>query len=189
VLLIEDDHAGPISGVPALSLVTSGCRHWAVVRTASKALHPDLRLAVMAGDEVTIARVEGLQALGPRWVSHVLQAAVVEIVRDPGFPAVLERARETYRSRRQALLDGLAARGIPAHGRSGLNVWVPVREEAPVIRALSDAGWIAQAGERFRIYAPPGVRITTATLRESEAAEVAEVIAGVEHAGRPRREY
>lgn len=189
VLLIEDDHAGPISGVPALSLVAAGCRHWAVVRTASKALHPDLRVAVMAGDETTIGRVEGLQALGPGWVSHVLQAAVVAIVRDPAFEATIARASETYAGRRRALLDALAERGVDAHGRSGLNVWVAVREEAPVIRALFDAGWIAQAGERFRIAAPPGVRVTIATLEESEAAEVAEVIARVEHAGRPRREY
>jgi DNA-binding transcriptional MocR family regulator len=189
LLLIEDDHTGPVSGAPALTLVAAGCRHWAVARTASKALHPDLRLAVLAGDETTIARVEGLQALGPGWVSHVLQAAVVAIVRDPAFEAVIARAREAYASRRQALLDALAERGITAHGRSGLNVWVPVREEAPVIRALSDTGWIAQAGERFRIHAPPAVRVTIATLLESEAAEVAEVIAAVEHGGRPRREY
>jgi len=189
VLLVEDDHTGPISGVPALTLVGAGCRHWAVVRTASKALHPDLRVAVAAGDETTIARVEGLQALGPGWVSHVLQAAVVAIARDPGFEPIIARASQTYASRRRALLDALAERGIAAHGRSGLNVWVPVREETPVIRALADAGWIAQAGERFRIEAPPGVRVTIATLPESEAAEVAEVVAGVEHAGRPRREY
>jgi DNA-binding transcriptional MocR family regulator len=189
VLLVEDDHTGPISGVPALTLVAAGCRHWAVVRTASKALHPDLRVAIVAGDETTIARVEGLQALGPGWVSHVLQAAVVAIVRDPGYENVIARATATYASRRQALLDALWERGIAAHGRSGLNVWVPVREEAPVIRALSDAGWIANAGERFRIHAPPGVRITTATLRETDAAEVADAIASVERGGRPRRQY
>jgi DNA-binding transcriptional MocR family regulator len=189
VLLIEDDHAGPISGAPALSLAGAGCSHWAVIQSASKAFHPDLRLALVAGDEETMARLEGLQALGPRWVSHVLQAAMVELVRDPGFPALIARATETYRARRQALIDALAERGIAAHGRSGLNVWVPVREEAPVIGALSDAGWIAQAGERFRIVAPPGVRITTATLHEDEAADVAEVIASAVHGGRPRREY
>jgi hypothetical protein len=87
------------------------------------------------------------------------------------------------------LLAALRERGVAAHGRSGLNVWVPVREEAPVIQALYEAGWIVLAGERFRLQTGPGIRVTTASLREDEAPAVAEVIAGVENAGRPRRVY
>jgi DNA-binding transcriptional MocR family regulator len=189
VLLVEDDHAGPISGAPFSTLVAPASRRWAVIRSTSKVLHPDLRLALMAGDEVTIARVEGRQALGPRWVSHLLQAIVAEMLDDPEFEPITARARGVYASRREALLTALADRGVPAHGRSGVNVWVPVREEAPVVAALRDAGWQVMAGERFRIHTPPGVRITTATLREDESAEVAGVIASVEHAGRPRRSY
>jgi hypothetical protein len=64
-----------------------------------------------------------------------------------------------------------------------------VREEAPVVRALHDAGWFVVAGERFRLSSPPGIRVTVATLREDEAADVARVTAEVEHAGRPRRSY
>jgi hypothetical protein len=45
------------------------------------------------------------------------------------------------------------------------------------------------AGERFRLATPPGIRITVATLDVGEAEEVAEVVASVEHAGRPRRAY
>jgi len=189
VLLVEDDHAGIISGAPFASLVTPRSSRWAVIRSVSKVLHPDLRLAMMAADEVTIARVEGRQALGPRWVSHVLQALVVELLKDPGFRPATDRARALYSSRRAALIEALADHGVPAHGRSGLNVWVPVREEAPVVRALLQAGWLVAAGERFRIATPPGIRITTATLSDAEAVELAALIAGVEHAGGPRRLY
>lgn len=189
VLLIEDDHAGVVSGAPFSTLWTPALRRWAVVRSVSKFLHPDLRVALMAGDETTIARVEGLQALGPRWVSHVLQALVVELLRDPGFERIAGHAASVYTARREALISALTERGIAAHGRSGLNVWIPVREEAPVAAALLGAGWRAVAGERFRIATSPGIRVTIATLDVDEADAVADTIAWVEHAGRPRRAY
>jgi DNA-binding transcriptional MocR family regulator len=189
LLLVEDDHTGAISGVPCTTLTSAGRRRWAVIRSASKVLHPDLRLALMAGDEPTIARIEGRQALGPRWVSHILQATVVELLKDPKTASATARAREVYAARRRALVDALAGYGLTAHGRSGLNVWVPVREEAPVIRALYEAGWIVLAGERFRVETPPGLRITTSTLHEDEAAAVARVIAAAEGSGRSRRMY
>jgi DNA-binding transcriptional MocR family regulator len=160
-----------------------------VIRSVSKVLHPDLRLAPVAGDETTIARLEGRQALGPRWVSHILQATAAELLRDPSFEPTALRARDVYATRRRALIDALAEHDIHAHGRSGLNVWVSVREEAPVVRSLQDAGWVVLAGERFRIATPPGIRITISTLRDGEAAEIARTIAQVEHAGRPRRAY
>jgi DNA-binding transcriptional MocR family regulator len=189
VLLIEDDHAGVVSGAPPHTLVSRASSRWAVIRAVSKFLHPDLRLAVMAGDETTIARVEGRQALGPRWVSHILQALVVQLLRDPGFGRTAARARDAYAARRGALVAELSERGIAAHGRSGLNVWISVREEAPVLGALLERGWLALAGERFRIATPPGVRVTVAALREDEMPEIAEIIASVEHAGRARRSY
>jgi DNA-binding transcriptional MocR family regulator len=189
VLIVEDDHAGGVAGAPFFSLTPPGWSRWAVIRSVSKTLHPDLRLALVAGDETTIARVEGRQALGPRWVSHILQGATAVLLRDPETKRRAERARETYGRRRAALIDELAQRGIGAHGVSGLNVWVPVREEAPVVRALLDEGWAVLAGEPFRLTTPPGIRITISTLREQEAPELAEVIAAVEDRGRSRRAY
>src|SRR5205807_3904971 len=125
LLLVEDDHAVVVSGAPYVSLIAPSWPSWAVVRSTSKILHPDIRLALVAGDETTIARVEGRQALGPRWVSHILQALAAELLGDPGFAAAAGRARASYAARRQALVGALAAHGIEAHGRSGLNAWVP----------------------------------------------------------------
>ena len=113
----------------------------------------------------------------------------VELLSDPGFADSARRARDAYASRRESLIEALAAREVRAHGRSGLNVWVPVREEAPVVGALLDTGWLVMAGEHFRMQTPPGVRITISTLTEDEPDAIADVVAAVEHAGRPRRAY
>ena len=189
LLLVEDDHAGPVSGAPFATLVARESERWAVIRSMSKILHPDMRVALIAGDDATIARLEGRQALGPRWVSHLLQALAAEMLRDPRFAETCARAGEVYANRRQALIGALAEHGVQAYGRSGMNVWVSVREEAPVARALLEGGWIVLAGEHFRIRTPPGIRITVSTLKDGEAEEIATLIAAVEHAGRPRRAY
>ena len=103
--------------------------------------------------------------------------------------ALIGRAREAYEARRRGMVEALAALGIEAHGNSGLNVWVPVREEAVTVRALQEAGWLVLAGERLRIATRPGIRITITTLRPGEDEAIAAAIAAVEHAARPRRVY
>jgi DNA-binding transcriptional MocR family regulator len=176
VLAIEDDHAGPVAGVPVLSVCHRQNR-WAVVRSVSKSLGPDLRLAILAGDATTVARVEGRQSVGTGWVSHILQEIVASLWSDRSTEALLHRAADTYTTRRNALLHALAARGIKAHGRSGLNVWVPVPEEAAAIAALAEAGWAVRAGERYRLKSPPAVRITTASLKPADAERLAAALA------------
>ncbi len=176
VVLVENDYAGPISGVPSMTL-SAAAERWAVVRSTSKFLGPDLRVAVMAGDEVTISRVQGRQALGARWVSGILQQLALALWSDPSSGRRLARAADVYAQRRTTLLDGLAARGVEARGRSGLNIWVPVREESVVTQALAARGWAVAAGERFRIASPPGIRVTIATLSSPEAERFADALA------------
>ncbi|MGH9113913.1 MAG: aminotransferase class I/II-fold pyridoxal phosphate-dependent enzyme [Acidimicrobiales bacterium] len=178
VLILEDDHAAHVAGAPARTL-TGGRRRWAVVRSVSKVLGPDLRLAALAGDETTIGRVVGRRLVGTGWVSHVLQRLTVAIRHDPTTAPLLDRAERTYEQRRNSLLDALATHDIPAHGRSGLSVWVPVRRELPVVQALREAGWAVIPGERFRLDAPPGIRITTAALEPNDATRLADALATI----------
>jgi DNA-binding transcriptional MocR family regulator len=189
LLLIDDDHAWAVSGSPFVSLSGPPRAHWAVIRSTSKTLHPDLRLAFVAADEATIARVEGRQALGPRWVSHIVQATAAELLGDPSFSETCERASAIYSARRRELIDALAEHGLTAHGRSGLNVWVPVQAEAPIVRALAEAGFAILPGENFRLQTPPAVRVTISTLRDGEAEQIARIIGAVERTGRPRLLY
>jgi DNA-binding transcriptional MocR family regulator len=172
VVLIEDDHAGPVSGAPALTL-SAGRELWATVRSVSKSLGPDLRVSLMAGDALTVARVQGRQSLGPRWVSHILQDLVAMMWADGATPALLQKAADTYAHRRRALIEALAQHGIEARGRSGLNVWVPVAEEAGVVNAMASKGWAIRAGECYRIKSAPGIRVTVSTLPPEDARKFA----------------
>ena len=169
VLVIEDDHAGPIAGTPALTLIEAGRPRWAVVRSVSKWLGPDLRTAFLTGDELTIGRVEGRQRLGAGWVSNLLQELVVAIWKDPRAERLVQRAAKAYASRRRALIEALAPFGIKATARSGLNVWIPVPEEAVVVQSMLEAGWAVAAGERFRLKSAPAVRVSIATMQNGEA--------------------
>ena len=170
--VIEDDHAGPVSGVPVFS-VSAGRERWVTIRSVSKSLGPDLRLAVLAGDEATVARVAGRQALGTGWVSYQLQELVADLWSDPSAARALRHAAEVYAARGDALRSALRDHGIAASGRSGLTCWVPVPDEDGVASYLASAGWAVAPGQRFRIAAPPGVRISFATLDQADAASFA----------------
>jgi DNA-binding transcriptional MocR family regulator len=173
-LLIEDDHGHGIVDQPlhALAGVT---RNWAFVRSVGKAYGPDLRLAVLTGDAVTVDRVRGRQRLGPGWVSRITQRAVLRLFADGALdtPAVAA----AYRARRDLLIEALAARGVEAHGRSGLNVWIPVPDETGAVARLLHHGWAVAPGARFRMSAPPGIRITVSTLDAAETGSLADAVA------------
>ncbi|MEU0034305.1 aminotransferase class I/II-fold pyridoxal phosphate-dependent enzyme [Streptomyces sp. NPDC006333] len=173
-LLVEDDHGHRIVDLPLYPLA-GVTHHWALVRSVAKAYGPDLRLAVLTGDSVTMDRVHGRQRLGPGWVSRLLQRAVAHLWASGAVdvPAV----SAAYGRRRDALIAALAERGIEAHGRSGMNVWIPVPDETGAVARLLHAGWAVAPGARFRMSAPPGIRITVSTLTPDDIGPLADAVA------------
>ncbi|MER7378792.1 aminotransferase class I/II-fold pyridoxal phosphate-dependent enzyme [Streptomyces lanatus] len=174
ILLIEDDHGHGIVDLPVHPLAGT-TRHWAFVRSVAKAYGPDLRLAVLTGDEVTVDRVRGRQRLGAGWVSRLVQRAVVRLWSDGAVDPAAVAA--TYGARRSLLIEALAERAVEAHGRSGLNVWIPVPDETGAVSRLLHAGWAVAPGARFRTSARPGIRITVSTLTEEEVTPLADAVA------------
>ncbi|MGW4289839.1 aminotransferase class I/II-fold pyridoxal phosphate-dependent enzyme [Streptomyces sp. NPDC004673] len=183
-VLIEDDHGHGFVDLPAHPLA-GATRHWAFIRSVSKTYGPDLRLAVLAGDARTVDLVRGRQRLGPGWVSHLLQRAVARLWADD---AVGPEAAAAYSARRRRLLDALAARGVAAHGRSGMNVWVPVPDETGAVARLLQSGWAVAPGARFRLDSPPAVRITVSPLAEADIAPLADAVAAAVRPS-PARSY
>lgn len=180
LLLVEDDHCAGIAGVPLHTLAGS-TPHWAFVRSASKAYGPDLRLAVLAGDRRTVERVHGRLRLGPGWVSYLLQELAVGMWRDAAATRLVCKAEATYSRNRALLQSALADRGVASHGRSGLNVWIPVPDETVMITRLLGAGWAAAPGSRFRVCTPPGIRLTISDLVAAEVDSLADAIAEAIH--------
>ncbi|MFD7687179.1 aminotransferase class I/II-fold pyridoxal phosphate-dependent enzyme [Streptomyces sp. NPDC059781] len=186
-LLVEDDHGHHIVDLP-LHALAGTTRSWAFVRSAAKAYGPDLRLAVLTGDAVTLDRVRGRQRLGPGWVSRIVQRAVVRLWSEGAVDPAAVAAR--YGRRREALIGALARCGVAARGRSGMNVWVPVPDETGAVARLLHAGWAVAPGARFRMNAAPGIRVTVSTLTEEEIEPLSEAIAAaIGPAGGPGRTY
>ena len=175
-MVLEDDHLGPIAGSPRFTLAAGRAR-WAAARSLAKSLGPDLRLAVLAGDSHTISRVRGRQAVGPGWVSHLLQRTAVALMADDYVADLLKRAATTYGERRESFVAALAKHGIEADAPSGLNVWIPVPDETAVIQALQAEGWAVAPGAPFRLQAGPAIRVTISSLKPAESGPLAAAVA------------
>lgn len=186
VLLVEDDHGHGMVDLPLHALVGT-VAHWALVRSTAKAYGPDLRLATLTGDPLTVDRVRGRQQLGPGWISHLLQDTVAELWASGAVDPA--RVAGAYRERRDGLVRALRRRSVEARGRSGMNVWVPVADETGAVARLLQHGWAVAPGARFRLASPPGVRITVSTLTAEEIEPLAETVAEAVRPSRvPRRD-
>jgi DNA-binding transcriptional MocR family regulator len=178
VLVIDDDHISGIADLP-LHCLAGVTDHWALVRSAAKAYGPDLRLAFYTGDTTTVDRVRGRHRLGAGWVSHLLQHTLVHLWQTGAVDP--ETVARSYGERREALVRALAARGVASHGRSGMNVWVPVSDETGAVAGLLQHGWAVAPGARFRARSAPGVRLTVSPLAHGDIEPLADAVAEVLH--------
>lgn len=175
VLLVEDDHGHGIVAQPLHPLAGVTDR-WVLVRSVAKAYGPDLRIAAFTGDAETVDRVLGRQRLGPGWVSKLLQRTVAHLWATDAVDAAVVAG--SYGKRREGLVRALARRGVEAHGRGGMNVWVPVSDETGAVARLLAAGWAVAPGARFRMETGPAVRLTVSGLAVADVEALAEAVAG-----------
>src|SRR4051794_18293006 len=74
VFVIEDDHLSLVADAPYERTRSPRTARWALVRSMAKALGPDLRVAMVAGDPRTEDQLRRRLVAGVNWVSHLLQA-------------------------------------------------------------------------------------------------------------------
>ena len=181
MLLILDDHWGPLSTAP-LAMAGALPPPWLHVLPLSKSLGPDCRLAVVTGTPQLVQGMCAHQALGPGAVSRWLQALVAQLWRQ----AARGRARGSWRhmaasygGRRAALGEALRGQGIACDCErgEGLHVWLPVTDEAAVVQHMAARGWAVQAGAPLRLASGPAIRINLAALGLREIRRLARDLA------------
>ncbi|MFT3876956.1 MAG: aminotransferase class I/II-fold pyridoxal phosphate-dependent enzyme [Propioniciclava sp.] len=184
VLVIEDDYYSLLSRRPFRSIVAPGHRRWALVRSVSKFIGPDICVALVASDAETASRLAMRLSPGTTWVSHLLQRTAHALLADPGARAAIERAGVHYAERNRAFAARLARHGLEAAAGDGINLWVPVpvpAEEAGV--RLRKRGWLVRTGGEFRLDASGGpshhLRLTVHDLDDADADALAADLAGL----------
>ncbi|MEV1129451.1 aminotransferase class I/II-fold pyridoxal phosphate-dependent enzyme [Agromyces sp. NPDC049794] len=189
VLVIEDDHFSMLSRRPFRSLIGPDHRRWALVRSVSKFLGPDMCLAVTASDPETAERLAVRLTPGTTWVSHLLQRLVLALVTDPEVAARIAEAGAHYAARNDAFAARLTALGVPAAAGDGLNLWVALPVPArDVSEQLMRRGWLVRAGDEFVLADAPAasrrLRLTVHDLGDADADRLAaDIAAAVQAAG------
>jgi DNA-binding transcriptional MocR family regulator len=177
VLVIADDHYSLLTRRPYHSIIGPSHRRWALIRSVSKFLGPDMCLAVTATDAETADRLAMHFSPGSSWVSHLLQRLTVALVGDPEVMAAVDRAGEHYLARNTAFAERLTTAGVPCRAGDGLSLWVDVGAPArAVAEQLMRRGWLARPGDEFVLAddsAARRLRLTVHTLSDADAEQLA----------------
>lgn len=190
VLVIEDDHFSMLAQGPLHSVIGPGHRRWAVIRSVSKFLGPDMCLAVTASDLHTAAGLATRLTPGTTWVSHLLQRLVLALVTDPEVRSGIAAAGAHYARRNAAFAERLSASGVAATAGDGLNLWVALPVPAgDVVQRLMRRGWLARSGAEFGLSAGAAsdrLRLTVHDLDDADAEQLATDIAAAVRASAQR---
>ncbi|MBA7966535.1 MocR-like B6 salvage transcription factor PtsJ [Citrobacter sp. RHBSTW-00671] len=175
VLVIVDDHFALLSASRWHPVIATQTTHWAVVRSMSKTLGPDLRLAIVASDPVTSAKLRLRLNAGSQWVSHLLQDLACACLSDEEYQRKLVQTQRFYAKQQQKLTTALRGYGIDLPVGDGLNLWLPLAHHSQSLAfALAKSGWLVREGEVFGVNTPShGLRITLSTLNDSDIHKLA----------------
>ncbi|MCW2757943.1 MAG: GntR family transcriptional regulator [Nocardioidaceae bacterium] len=178
VVVVEDDSASAISSAPDVSLGSMIPDQTVHVRSYSKSHGPDLRLAAMSGPEPLIGEVRRLRQLGQGWSSRLLQRVLLHLLTDEKSQAEVADARTEYARRRSAFVAALAARDVVVGGDDGINLWVPVHDDAAALVRLASHGIGVAPGAPFTVLPSEQghVRVTVG-LVGTDIEEVADEVA------------
>lgn len=182
-LLIVDDHWAALSRQPFHGMDGFG-NEWLYSTSTSKFLGTDARIAIAAGNGPTLQAMQRRFALGPRWMSPLLQHIVWRLWRELEDGG-LARMAASYQNRRDLLIGCLNSHGIDVPGAAGegQHIWLPVGNEAHTLQFLAARGWAVQSGAALNLSRQSAVRITIGALDEADCAVLAQDIAASRNTG------
>ncbi|MFK4762075.1 aminotransferase class I/II-fold pyridoxal phosphate-dependent enzyme [Microbacterium sp. ZW T5_45] len=185
VLLIEDDHFSMLSRQPYQTLIGPEHRRFALVRSVSKFLGPDMCLAVAATDPTTAERLAMRLSPGTTWVSHLLQRLTLAQLTDDEVRTRIAEAATHYAARNDDFVARLREHGLQVDPSDGLSLWVALPVPARIVtERLMRRGWLARTGDEFSLdeRAEPShhLRLTVHDLSEEDVTTlVADLVAAV----------
>src|SRR5699024_6785721 len=132
--------------------IPQGHPRWALVRSVSKSLGPDLRVGIVGSDTLTASRLNTHIRSGAMWVSHLLQRLTYRLATNPQTPAKLAYAGAAYADANAQFVSALAAETVSAISDDGVNAWITLRTIAsPIVEALGTRGWLVRDGAEFSL--------------------------------------
>jgi GntR family transcriptional regulator / MocR family aminotransferase len=189
VIAIEDDQfAGVCYSRPGSLLADQRVESRVIyVRSFSKSIGPDLRIAVAAARPQLRELLAEAKSFADGWTSRLLQKTLAGVLSDDETYAQLDLARDSYRERRRSAADVVNAvlgphGGGTWCGSDGLNLWVhlPAGVDArdAVERAAAEGVRVAE-GEPF--FLRPGhsgvVRLNAGSVPAEAAVKAARALA------------
>jgi DNA-binding transcriptional MocR family regulator len=188
-IVVEDDQfADAATTRPGSLLSDARVEHQVIyIRSFSKLIAPDLRVAVAAARPRLRTLLADAKSFSDGWTSRLLQRTLAHVLEDTDLPDVLAHARETYRWRRSAAAAAANALLTPNGGGTwcgpdGLNLWVQLPQgvdAADVIERAAAAGVRIAPGEPFFIR--PGhhdvVRLNAGSAPGQTAADAGRLVA------------
>lgn len=161
VLVIEDDYFADLAGGPRTGSLISDPRlkdRVMYVRSFSKSIAPDLRLAV----GVAQIRLRNLlleeKSFSDGWTSRLTQNALSNLLSDPDLDLLLQFATKAYQDRRRAatvaLITNVGSIAQIIDEGDGVSLWVSISTEVPaseVIQKCAEGGVLVSNGTPFFI--------------------------------------
>lgn len=150
-LVVEDDSTGAIGMSEPLSLGEWLPDRTVHIRSYSKSHGPDLRLAAMSAPSELMDDLLARRQIGQGWSSRLLQRILLHLLTDPVVVAEVDKAREVYAERRRAMVEALREHGVEVGGGDGINLWIPVQDEASALIRLASQGIGVAPGRPFAV--------------------------------------
>ncbi len=148
-VIVEDDHSSQIAASPDVTLAQLLPGRVVHVRSYSKSLGPDLRIAGMSGPADLVDRVVARRMLGPGWTSRMVQRIALDLLTSVSSIEQVADARRIYAARMAAIRRGLRGAGVEVPPHDGINLWVPVADERAALLHLAAAGIRVAGGTPF----------------------------------------
>jgi DNA-binding transcriptional MocR family regulator len=186
VLIMEDDFSGVAAARPGSLLSDPRLADRVVhLRSFSKAIAPDLRVAVAVARGQLRAALTEAKSYADGWTSCLAQRVLARVLADPSLDAALAAALAAYAERRAVVSQVVNERlgtGAVLPAADGVNIWVRLpagTDSAQVIQHAAACGALFAPGEPFFIRAGhrEALRVNAGALTPDRAAHAATILA------------